>query len=90
MRCSPIVPKLKGQEAIETADKRYISSVYYHTLFLYSISKNMRFGIVQHKNGDDNQDPVELSDYLADLFQNHYAQFLISFDTQELIAALED
>ena len=82
--------KLKGQEAIETADKRYISAVYYHTLFLYSISKNMRFGIVQHKSGDDNQDPVELNDYLADLFQNHYAQFLISFDTQELIAALEE
>ena len=82
--------KLKGQEALETADKRYISSVYYHTLFLYSISKNRNFGIVQHNNCDDNQVPVELNDYLADLFQNHYAQFLIAFDTQELIAALEE
>ena len=82
--------KLKAQEAIETANKRYISAVYYHTLFLYSISKNMKFGIVQHKNGDDNHDTVELNEYLADLFQNHYAQFLINFDTQELIAALEE
>lgn len=33
--------KLKAQEAVETANRRYISAVYYHTLFLYSISKNM-------------------------------------------------
>ena len=33
--------KLKAQEAIDIANKRYISAVYYHTLFLYSISKNM-------------------------------------------------
>ena len=82
--------RLKAEEAIETANRRYISAVYYHTLFLYSISKNRNFGIVRHKNGNDNHDSVELNDYLADLFQNYYAQFLINFDTQELIAALEE
>ena len=82
--------KLKGQEAIETINRRYISAVYYHTLFLYSISKNRRFGIVQHKNGDDRHDTVELNDFLADLFQNYYAQFLIDFDTQDLVAILEE
>ena len=82
--------KLKGQEAIETANKRYISAVYFHTLFLYSISKNRQYSIVQHRNGDSSQNPVELNEYLADLFQNYYAQFLINFDTQELIAALEE
>ena len=82
--------KLKGQEAMETANKRYISSVYYHTLFLYSISKNKQYGIVQHRNGDSGHETIELNDYLADLFQNYYAQFLINFDTQELIAALEE
>ena len=81
---------LKGQGAIDLANNRYISAVYYHTLFLYSISKNMKLGIVRHKDGDDNQDPVELNEYLADLFQNYYAQFLINFDTQELIATLEE
>ena len=81
---------LNGQEAIDLANNRYISAVYYHTLFLYSISKNMKLGIVRHKDGDDNQDPVELNEYLADLFQNYYAQFLINFDTQELIATLEE
>ena len=82
--------KLKGQEAIETLNRRYISAVYYHTLFLYSISKNRRFGIVQLKNGDEKHDTVELNDFLADLFQNYYAQFLIDFDTQDLIAILEE
>ena len=82
--------KLKAQEAIETANKRYISAVYYHTLFLYSISKNRNYGIVQQQNGIEDQDSIELNEYLADIFQNFYAQFLINFDTQELIAALEE
>ena len=82
--------KLKGQEAMETANKRYISAVYYHTLFLYSISKNRQYDIVQNQNGHNNQENVGLHIYLADLFQNFYAQFLLNFDTQELIAALEE
>ena len=82
--------KLKGHDAIETANKRYISAVYYHTLFLYSISRNRNYSIVQDRNGHESQKEVELHEYLADLFQNFYAQFLIDFDTQELIAALEE
>jgi hypothetical protein len=31
--------KLKGEEQILTAEKKYISSVYFHTLFLYMITK---------------------------------------------------
>lgn len=82
--------KLKAQEAIETANKRYISAVYYHTLFLYSISRNRNYSILQDRNEHESQKEVELHEYLADLFQNFYAQFLIDFDTQELIAALEE
>jgi len=32
---------------------------------------------------------VEITDYIADLFQTFYAQFLLNFDTQELVAALD-
>ena len=41
--------KLKKAEAIATADNRYVSAVYFHTLFLYTITKNRKYGIVQQK-----------------------------------------
>lgn len=80
--------KLSKEEAIAVADKRYISAVYFHTLFLYAITKNRKYGIVK-RDGDEQEKSIELTDYVADLFKSFYAQFLLSFDTQELIAALE-
>ena len=32
---------------------------------------------------------VEITEYISDSFSNAYAQFLLSFDTQELMSALE-
>ncbi len=81
--------KLTKEEAIATAEKRYVSAVYFHTLFLYTITKNRKFGIVQQKEEEDAQESVEVTDYISDLFRTFYAQFLLNFDTQELIAALE-
>jgi hypothetical protein len=80
--------KLSKEEAIAVADKRYLSAVYFHTLFLYAISKNRKYGIVK-RDGEAQDQSVELQDYVADLFKSFYAQFLLNFDTQELIAALE-
>ncbi len=79
--------KLQNEETIEVAEKRYVSAVYFHTLFLYTITKNRKYGVTQ-ANGED-QHHVEITDYIGDLFQTFYAQFLLNFDTQELIAALE-
>ena len=78
---------LTKEEAINIAEKRYVSSVYFHTLFLYMITRNRKYTLTQH-NKDHPQD-VEITDYIADLFQTSYAQFLLNFDTQELIAALD-
>ena len=80
--------KLSKEEAIETAEKRYVSAVYFHTLFLYAITKNRKYGIVKQRE-QASDDPVEVTDYIADLFQTFYAQFLLNFDTHELIAALD-
>lgn len=80
--------KLSKEEAIAVADKRYLSAVYFHTLFLYAITKNLKYSIVRHE-GEAQEKSIELTDYVADLFKSFYAQFLLSFDTQELIAALE-
>jgi hypothetical protein len=80
--------KLTKEEAISTAEKRYISAVYFHTLFLYTITKNRKYGIVKQRE-QASDESVEVTDYIADLFGTFYAQFLLNFDTHELIAALE-
>lgn len=80
--------KLTKGETIEVANKRYVSAVYFHTLFLYTITKNLKYGIVQQGTEKDDA-PAEISDYISDLFKSFYAEFLLNFDTQELIASLE-
>ncbi len=79
--------KLTKAEAIDVAEKRYMSAVYFHTLFLYTITRNRNYGIVQQHSEKD--ESIEVNDYISDLFGTFYAQFLLNFDTQELIAALE-
>lgn len=74
-------------EQDELANRQYISRVYYHTLFLYLISKNRKYAISK-MNGDENYDDVDLTDYLRDLFDNNYADFLLNFDTSALMEGL--
>ncbi|HEX8198559.1 MAG TPA: hypothetical protein VF571_20355 [Pyrinomonadaceae bacterium] len=78
--------KLKGgEEQYNLAEKKYLSAVYFHTLFLYTISKNRNYGFIQAESNE----PRELSDYLKDLFQSYYATFLLNFGAEQLIQSLE-
>ena len=78
--------KLKGgSEQLEIAEKKYVSAVYFHTLFLYTITKNRNYNFTQ---GEENEQR-DLSEYLKDLFQSHYAEFLLNFGTEQLIESLE-
>jgi len=79
---------LKTEDAITVAEKRYFSAVYFHTLFLFAITKNRKYQIQREEN-EMGSESVEVTEYISDLFTNAYAQFLLSFDTQELISALE-
>jgi hypothetical protein len=79
---------LKTAEAISVAEKRYFSSVYFHTLFLFAITKNRKYALRRELGGSTDQS-VEVTEYISDLFTNAYAQFLLNFDTQELINVLE-
>lgn len=79
---------LKTAEAIMVAEKRYFSAVYFHTLFLFAITRNRKY-LIQREAEDTDSVSVEITEYISDLFTNAYAQFLLSFDTQELISALE-
>lgn len=75
-----------GEEGIKIAENRYLSSVYFHTLFLYTITKNRGYQI-QRPTEDDYSPPeeVELGDYLKDLFDSYYSEFLLNFETSDLI-----
>ena len=80
--------KFAKEEGITVAEKRYVSAVYFHTLFLYTITKNRKYSIVGQREPEGERD-VDVTEYIADLFQTFYAQFLLNFDTQELVAALD-
>lgn len=76
------------EEQYKVEEGRYISSVYFHTLFLYVITKKLNYKIVQTKdNGRD--DEVPLPEYLKDVFRSYYSEFLLNFGMEQLIASLE-
>lgn len=77
-----------NQEQLDTADRKYTAAVYSHTLFLYSITKAHKYQITHEENGTDSN--VELSSYLKDLFENHYAEFLLNFGFDEIMQFVND
>lgn len=76
----------RSAEAVELAERRFVSTIYFHTLFLFAATKSRRYAL-QRSEGDDSVD-VEVADYVADLFGSAYAQFLLTFDTADLVDAL--
>ena len=79
---------LRSEEQFEVAEKRYYSSVFFHTLFLYTISKNKNYSMRQGE-GEETQDK-DLVDYVKDVFESYYAQFLLNFGMSELVQSLEN
>jgi hypothetical protein len=71
-------------ESKELAEKKYISSVYFHTIFLFSITKNRKYELKQ--DGRDR----DVGEYLKDLFSSYYADFLLSFGSEQLMASLAE
>lgn len=78
--------KNPSEEQIRLTRLRYVSAVYFHTLFLYLINQKRGYLISQERN--DSSEEVDLAAYLQDLFSSHYAAFLLRFGTGELIDAL--
>lgn len=70
------------EEQIELANKKYVSSVFFHTLFLYSITKKKNYDIKQQEVD------VDLSEFLKEIFSSHYTDFLMNFGTEALMASL--
>lgn len=76
----------KSEEAIEIAKNRYISAVYFHTLFLFATTKSRQYDVLRGEG--EARESVEIADFVSDLFSASYAQFLLNFDTSDLIEAV--
>ena len=76
--------------SLDAAEKKYYTTVYFHTLFLFTITQKRQYTIAKGQDREaGSQDPVEIEDYLKDLFRNHYSSFLLNFGMDELMAVLE-
>tara|TARA_R110000751_G_scaffold48931_1_gene108731 strand:- start:24211 stop:26673 length:2463 start_codon:yes stop_codon:yes gene_type:complete len=75
--------KTPNQEQLELSNRKYYTSVYFHTLFLYTISKNRGYEIKQKLESEDELKPVDLGEYLKDLFDNYYSTFILNFGGME-------
>ena len=82
--------KLKTEEQIVTADRRYLSAVYFHTVFLYMITKNQNYAIKKLGDTNEKDEDIELSQYLVDIFDNYYSEFLLNFEMSALLEALSE
>ena len=80
--------KLKNEEQIVMAQKKYLASVYFHTLFLYVITKRKNYSLHIEKNGK--QEEISVDEYIRDVFDSYYGDFLLNFGTESLMNALED
>lgn len=76
----------RSSEAVELAERRYISAIYFHTLFLFATTKSRKYDL-RRGEGTEGEE-VDLADYVSDLFNSSYAQFLLNFDTADLIDAV--
>ena len=75
--------KNPNAEQIELSNRKYYSSVYFHTLFLYTITKNRGYEIRKKAEGQENLEDVDVGTYLKDLFDHYYSTFILNFGGME-------
>lgn len=80
--------KLKTENQIIIAQKKYLASVYFHSLFLYIIAKrkNYKFTTVD----EDKEEEQTIDEYIRALFDSYYSDFLLNFGLEELINSIEE
>ncbi len=80
--------KLTSEDQLITAQKKYLASVYFHSLFLYMITKKKGYIISSTKDGQE--DDVTIDEYIRDLFDSYYSDFLLNFGMEQLMNSWED
>jgi len=83
--------KNPNEEQLEVSNRKYYTAVYFHTLFLYTITKNRGYQIKQVDKDKPELEDVDLGTYLKDLFDHYYATFILSFGgMEEILQGLGD
>lgn len=78
-------------DQIKLAENKYISSVYFHALFLYTITKNRGFEIYQKVDGKEDTELIDIGEYLKDVFDHYYSSFILNFGgMEEMMTAVGD
>lgn len=72
-----------NEEQMLLVENKYKSSVYFHTLFLYSITKNRGFQISRDIKESNESEMVDIGEYLKDVFDHYYSSFLLNFGGME-------
>jgi hypothetical protein len=80
--------KLKNEEQITVAQKKYLTSVYFHTIFLYMITKKRNYSLTVQKDGKT--EDITIDDYIRDVFDSYYSDFLLNFGMEQLMGVLEE
>uniref|UniRef100_UPI00404B3956 hypothetical protein n=1 Tax=Fulvivirga sp. TaxID=1931237 RepID=UPI00404B3956 len=70
-------------EQLTLAENKYKTSVYFHTLFLYSITKNRGFQISKKAEDGKSEEIVDVGEYLKDVFDHYYSAFILNFGGME-------
>ncbi|PWH85525.1 hypothetical protein DIT68_09150 [Brumimicrobium oceani] len=71
--------KNPNSEQITIANRKFYTAVYFHTLFLYTITKNRGYEIRQKQLDSDRVEDIDVGQYLKDLFDNYYSTFILNF-----------
>lgn len=76
----------RTSEAVAIAEGRYISSIYFHSLFLFATTNARKYDL--RRGEDPDSEPVEISEHVADLFSALYARFMLHSETADLLEAI--
>lgn len=80
--------KLTSEDQITTAERKYLASVYFHSLFLYLTTKNK--GVNLQKMEDGELRDLTVDEYIREIFESYYSDFLLNFGMEHLLSVLED
>ena len=76
--------KNPNEEQLERLNNEYATSVYFHTIFLYSISKGMQYEFYQKQDKDGDDKHIGIENYLSDIFKSKYGEFIVQFRNNTL------
>ncbi len=75
----------QNPEQVDLTNRKYYSSVYFHVLFLYTITINRGFRISSKE-----EDDIDVGTYLKDIFGSFYATFIMNYGSEALLESVAE